>query len=141
MMSVENGVLAAAKNPAMPMITKLAGCGTRPGHAWWNTVPTAPPVQPPMTIAGPNTPPDPPLPIVRLVVRILPRATATSTPADKLASFHRPSCSTPYPVDTTASTVRSRPNRKYSPTPRTPVREAPRTGFSKRGPGSRLNKA
>ena len=31
MISVENGVLAAAaKKPAMPTMTKLAGCGTRP---------------------------------------------------------------------------------------------------------------
>ena len=32
-----------------------------------------------MTIDGPNTPPDPPLPIVRPVVRILPRAIANSS--------------------------------------------------------------
>ena len=34
-----------------------------------------------MTIEGPNTPPEPPLPIVRLVVRILPKAIANRTQA------------------------------------------------------------
>ena len=33
-----------------------------------------------MTIEGPKTPPEPPLPIVRLVVRILPSAMASKTP-------------------------------------------------------------
>ena len=35
-----------------------------------------------MTIEGPKTPPEPPLPIVKLVVRILPRAMASRTGAD-----------------------------------------------------------
>ena len=37
-----------------------------------------------MTIDGPNTPPDPPLPMVRLVVRIFPSAMANSSPAPTL---------------------------------------------------------
>ena len=75
MISVENGVLAAAaKKPAMPTITKLAGCGTRWGQRLWNTMPSAPPPQPPITIDGPKTPPEPPLPIVRPVVTIFPSA-------------------------------------------------------------------
>ena len=64
---------AAAKKPAMPTMTKLAGCGTEPcGKTRWSRMPSAPPPQPPITIDGPNTPPEPPLPMVRPVVRILP---------------------------------------------------------------------
>ena len=56
MMSVEKGVFAAAaKNPAMPTITKLAGCGTSHGKRLWNMIPMAPPPHPPITIEGPNT--------------------------------------------------------------------------------------
>ena len=81
MIKVEIGVLAAAaKNPAMPTITKLAGFGTKAGQSPWKASPTAPPPHPPMTIEGPKTPPEPPLPIVRLVVRILPSAMARRIP-------------------------------------------------------------
>ena len=87
MTSVENGVLAAAaKKPAMPTMTKVAGCGTSAGQSQWRRIPSAPPPQPPMTIDGPKTPPEPPLPMVRPVVRILPRATASSTRAKKRLS-------------------------------------------------------
>jgi len=52
----EIGVLAIpAKNPAMPTTTNAAGCCT----IWGNRSeqdPTAPPVHPPITIEGPNTP-------------------------------------------------------------------------------------
>ena len=50
-------------------------------------MPSAPPPQPPITIDGPNTPPEPPLPMVRLVVRILPSATASSSPAAASVGF------------------------------------------------------
>ena len=43
--------------------------------------PSAPPPQPPITIDGPNTPPEPPLPMVNPVVRIFPSDTSISTPA------------------------------------------------------------
>src|SRR4051812_29920801 len=88
MTSVEIGVLAAAaKNPAMPTMTNVAGCGARAGHRRCSTTPRAPPPQPPITIDGPNTPPDPPPPIVSPVVRILPTATASRTAAtDRLPS-------------------------------------------------------
>ena len=89
MMSVEKGVLAAAaKKPAMPMITKVAGWGTSDGHQLCKSSPKAPPPQPPMTIDGPNTPPEPPLPMVRPVVRILPSAIARSTQALTAVSLH-----------------------------------------------------
>ena len=40
MIKVENGVLAAAaKKPAMPTITKLAGWGTRAGQRLWKSQP------------------------------------------------------------------------------------------------------
>jgi hypothetical protein len=86
MTRVEKGVLAAAaKKPAMPTTTNAAGWGTRPGQAvpknQLRTMPRAPPPQPPMTIDGPNTPPEPPLPMVSPVVRILPKATHSSTRA------------------------------------------------------------
>src|SRR5271170_7675750 len=71
----------------MPTITKLAGCGARLGQIWLSAIPRAPAPQPPMTIDGPKTPPEPPLPIVRLVVTILPSATAMSTPAVRCASL------------------------------------------------------
>ena len=74
---VENGVFAAAaKKPPMPTITKAAGFGTREGAYRCRMMPSAPPPQPPITIDGPKTPPEPPLPIVRLVVAIFPRAMA-----------------------------------------------------------------
>ena len=80
--SVETGVLAAAaKKPAMPTITNVAGWGTSAGQNQCRTIPNAPPPQPPMTMLGPKTPPEPPLPMVRPVVRILPRATARRTRA------------------------------------------------------------
>ncbi len=82
MINVEKGVFAAAaKKPAMPTMTKLAGCGTSQGQKLWKTIPSAPPPQPPMTIEGPKTPPEPPLAMVKLVVRILPRAIASRMPA------------------------------------------------------------
>ncbi len=51
------------------------------GRIQWSKIPSAPPPQPPMTIDGPKTPPEPPLPIVRPVVRILPNAISDSTSA------------------------------------------------------------
>ena len=90
MMSVENGVFAAAaKKPAMPTTTKLAGCGTSQGERWCKQIPKAPPPQPPMTIDGPKTPPEPPLPMVRPVVKILPKAMANRTSAVALPSCVR----------------------------------------------------
>ena len=71
----------------MPTITKLAGWAHNSGQMWCSTMPNAPPPQPPMTIEGPNTPPEPPLPIVKAVVKILPIAIANSTAArPRLAS-------------------------------------------------------
>jgi hypothetical protein len=58
----------AAKKPALPTTTKLAGLMSKPGQKWLSTSPNAPPPQPPITIDGPKTSPDPPLPIVKLVV-------------------------------------------------------------------------
>ena len=57
------------------------GCGTKAGQSQCRRMPRAPPPQPPITIEGPKTPPEPPLPMVRLVVRILPRATASRSRA------------------------------------------------------------
>ncbi len=79
---VENGVFAAAaKKPAMPTSANAAGLSCSPGNIRPSTMPSAPPPQPPMTIEGPNTPPEPPLPIVKLVVRIFPNAIASSAAA------------------------------------------------------------
>ncbi len=83
MMMVEKGVLAAAaKKPAMPRMMKLCGCGTRSGKSDEHSRPTAPP-------------PQPPLPIVRLVVRILPSATARSSSTVILLVSVNPFCRTP----------------------------------------------
>ena len=80
--SVENGVLAAAaKNPAVPSRTNAAGGGAQVGPSGWRISPSAPPPHPPIKSAGPNTPPDPPLPTVRLVVTNFPTAIAPSNPA------------------------------------------------------------
>ena len=66
--------------------SKLPGLGTRVGHQLCRNIPKAPPPHPPMTIEGPNTPPEPPLPIVRPVVKIFPKAIASSTQALMLVS-------------------------------------------------------
>src|SRR5581483_1166731 len=110
MIRVENGVLAAAaKNPAMPTTANAAGCGANAGHRWFSPSPTAPPAHPPITIDGPNTPPDPPDPIVSPVVRILPTDTARSTPASPAGSVNAV-CRMPYPNDRTDSTAGLPPN-------------------------------
>ena len=78
MISVENGVFAAAaKKPAIPTMTKLAGMRRGPGHQM-EARPPAPRPHPPMTIEGPNTPPEPPLPIVKRGRRDLAQAMASN---------------------------------------------------------------
>src|SRR6185437_9911255 len=80
MSKVEIGVLATpAKKPAIPTNVNGPTSGTTPGNHSWNNVPTEAPRQPPITIDGPNTPPDPPEPIVSAVESILPKATNAST--------------------------------------------------------------
>jgi len=79
MSTVESGARAQPeKKPAMPTTAKACGCRTSSGHHSWKICPMAEPRQPPITIEGPNTPPEPPELIVRLVVRIFSRATVTS---------------------------------------------------------------
>ena len=79
-MMVLTGTLAAAeKKLAMPRMTNTSTRVTTEGIHCWSSRPTAPPRVPPMTMLGPNTPPDPPEPMVSEVVRIFPIPMAPST--------------------------------------------------------------
>ena len=51
----------------------------------WAIVPNAVPAIAPMNSVGANTPPDPPMPIVRLVANILPTISSSSIADDVLA--------------------------------------------------------
>jgi len=75
--SDEIGVLAIpAKKPGHAHDDERGGLLHIWGNQEWSRDPTAPPVHPPITIEGPNTPALPPDPIVDDVVRILPSAIA-----------------------------------------------------------------
>src|SRR4051812_13319419 len=138
-MIVEIGACAApAKKPAMPTMAKICGCGTSCGHMLCSSNPTAAPVQPPITIEGPNTPPDPPELIVREVVKILTSANDDNSHTPKAAGSVRAVCRTPYPVPSTASERMSPPCDQYRAKPMTPVAAAPRTGRSNGGRGDAL---
>ena len=69
------GVRAAPANTApMPTSAYAPGGPVTWGSTWWARVPNAAPSIAPMNREGANTPPEPPMPMVRLVARILPSA-------------------------------------------------------------------
>src|ERR1041385_7432144 len=97
----------------MPTIVNGPPAGSIPGNHASNTVPTVAPRQPPMTIDGPNTPPEPPEPIVSDVVSILPIATKPRTASGGPIELHSLTAlwSVPYPDPITARTEVSRATR------------------------------
>ncbi len=96
MIIVEKGVFAAAaKKPAIPTTANALGSGANLGQIEWIANPRAPPALAPITIEGPNTPPEPPEPIVRLVVSILPIAMANNSPAPSFSGSVNDPCTAP----------------------------------------------
>lgn len=65
----------AEKKPAIPSMAMAWGDTIISGMRLLKNIPTAPPKHPPITTEGPKTPPDPPEPMLKEVVRILPNAT------------------------------------------------------------------
>ena len=57
-----------------------AGRAGEPGATWWTTCPKAAPSIAPMNRLGANTPPEPPMPMVRLVAIILPTSSDEQEP-------------------------------------------------------------
>ena len=79
--------------------------------------------------------------MVRLVVKILPKATVNQQPCRQRRLVLQPVLQHAIAGRQDGQDGSLRPNRKYRLTPRIPVNKAPRTGFRICGPGNRLNRA
>ncbi len=81
MITAVMGARAAPAKTAPIPISPYAPTGpAMPGATWWAVSPNAAPSMAPMNSEGAKTPPEPPMPMVRLVAAILPTSSTTRKP-------------------------------------------------------------